>query len=169
MSGEKRRTSKKSAPARRIELRAAEREALQALDDVAVSHALHRGELAPVVRYLREIVKPLIQHRNPGQFGSTATIGLLADMLEGRESALLHLKAAWPRRGKPTDKAATALRKIAIGAEIAALIQRGEARKNAVIDTCAKFTIKHAQAQNCLRLFQKYDRHNKAGEPMPLD
>jgi hypothetical protein len=36
-------------------------------------------------RYLREIVTPLIQHRISSQFGSTATIGLLADTLEGRE------------------------------------------------------------------------------------
>jgi hypothetical protein len=36
-------------------------------------------------RYLREIVTPLIQHRISSQFGSTAMIGLLADMLEGRE------------------------------------------------------------------------------------
>src|SRR5579872_4713132 len=129
MNGEKRRSSARRTSARTVKLHPAEQARLEALDDVTVSHALHRGELAPVVRYLREIVKPLIQYRYPGQFDGAATIGLLADMLEGRESALLHLRSVWPRRGKPTDRAATALRKIAIGAEIAALIQRGEARK----------------------------------------
>jgi hypothetical protein len=180
MSGEKRRSSAKRASARTVELRAAERALLEVLDDVTVSHALHRGELAPVVRYLREVVTPLIQHRYPGQFGSTATIGLLADMLEPRESTPWHLKRVWSRRGKPTDVAGTALKNIAIGARIAAHPQSGEfigplrpsdpqpVLKAAVADICTEFEITPDHAYKCLELFKKYSFHNERGEPMPI-
>jgi hypothetical protein len=180
MSGEKRRASKKTVPVQPIELRAAEREALQALDDVAVSHALHRGDFAPVVRYLRKIVARLIKHQIPGRICSTATIGLLADMLERRESTPWHLKRVRPRRGKPSDFADTALRNIGIGARIAAHPQSGEfigplrpsdpqpALKAAIADICAKSKIKSAHAYKCFELFKKYRFHNNRSEPMPI-
>ena len=180
MTVKKRRTSKKTPPVKQIKLHAAEREALQALDDIAVSHALHRGDLAPVVRYLREIVTPLIQHRVSGQFGSTATIGLLADMIEGRESTPWHLKRRWSRRGTPMDVASTALKNIAIGARIAAHPQSGEfigplrssdpqpVLKAAVEDIRTEFDIKPNHAYKCFELFKKYRFHNKRGEPMPI-
>jgi hypothetical protein len=180
MSGEKRRTNKKVAGMQHVELRAAEREALQALDDVAVSHSLYRGDIVPVVRYLREIVAPLVQRRMPGQICGTATVGLLADMLEGRESTPWHLRRVWARRGKPTDVPGTALRNIAIGARIAAHRQSGEfigplrtsdpqpVLKAAVADICAESKITPAHAYKCFELFKKYRFHNGRGEPMPI-
>ena len=176
MSGEKRRTNARQ----HVELRAAEREALQALDDVAVFHSLYRGDIAPVVRYLREIVAPLVQRRMPGEICGTATIGLLADMLEGRDSTPWHLKRVWPRRGTPSDATGTASRNIAIGARIAAHRQSGEfigplrpsdpqpVLKAAVADICAEFRITPAHAYKCFELFKKYRFHNERGEPMPV-
>jgi hypothetical protein len=182
MSGKKRTSTAKSATAD-IGRSAAERDALQSLDDVAVSHALHRGELDIVVRYLREVITPLIQRRQrrvPGRFGSTATIGLLADMLEGRESTPWHLKRVLARRGAPSDVAGTALKNIRIGARIAAHSQSGEfigplrpsdpqpVLKNAIADICAEFGITPAHAHKCFALFQKYRFHNERDEPMPI-
>jgi hypothetical protein len=181
MSGKKRRTSTaKSANAKDIGRSATERNPLQSLDDVAVSHALHRGELDIVVRYLREVIKPLVQRRVAGRFGSTATIGLLADMLEGRESTPWHLKRVWARRGAPSEVAGTALKNIRIGACIAAHSQSGEfigplrlsdpqpVLKNAIADICAQFGITPAHALKCLALFKKYRFHNARCEPMPI-
>jgi hypothetical protein len=140
-----------------------ERDALESLDDhdLAVSHALQRGDLAPVVRYLREIVAPLIERRMPGQICSTATVELLADMLEGRESAPWHLKRVWPRRGKPTDVAGTAANNISIGCWIAATqrmrrefigpLRPSDPRpvlKAVVADACAKFDVESATLTN---------------------
>ena len=79
----------------------------------------------------------------------TATIGLLADMIEGRESTPWHLKRVWARRGTPADVADTTLRNIAIGSLVASHPQSGEfigpsrptdpqpALKAAVADICA--------------------------------
>jgi hypothetical protein len=153
MSGKKRTSTAKSATAD-IGRSAAERDALQSLDDVAVSHALHRGELD--------------------------TIGLLADMLEGRESTPWHLKRVLARRGAPSDVAGTALKNIRIGARIAAHSQSGEfigplrpsdpqpVLKNAIADICAEFGITPAHAHKCFALFQKYRFHNERDEPMPI-
>jgi hypothetical protein len=177
MSGKKRRTSTAKSANADSGCSAAERDAL---DDVAVSHALHRGELDIVVRYLREVITPLIQRRVPGRFGSSATIGLLADMLEGRESTPWHLKRVWARRGAPSDVAGTALKNIRIGACIAAHPQSGEfigplrpsdpqpVLKNAIADICAKFGITPAHAHKCFILFKKYRFHNERDEPMPI-
>jgi hypothetical protein len=155
----------------RLALRSAEREreALESLDDLAVSHALQRGDLAPVVRYLREIVAPLIKHRIRGQICSTATVELLADMLEGRESIPWHLKWFRSRRGKPTDVAGTAFKNIDIGRWIAARLRSGAVRKAVVADACAAFNIESAHASKCLQWYKKYCFHNKRCEPMPLD
>jgi hypothetical protein len=181
MSREMRRSSKtKSANAHDTARRAADRDALQSLDDLAVSHALHHGELDVVVRYLREFVGPLVQRRIRGRICGTATIGLLADMLEGRESTPWHLKRIWARRGRPSDVPSTALKNIRIGACIAAHPQSGEfigplrpsdpqpVLKNAIADICAKFDITTAHAHKCLTLFKKYRFHNDRCEPMPI-
>lgn len=172
MSGDKRRASKTTEPVKHIEVQAAlqglkDAEALYR-EDIAVSHALHRGDLAPVVRYLREVVTPLIQHRVRGQFGSTATIGLLADMIEGRESTPWHLKRVWPRRGKPTDVAGTTLKNIAIGARIAVHPLRKEKLDAAVKAIEDQYGITKAHAYKCFHLFEKYNFHNERGEPMPI-
>ena len=158
----------------------AELVAQQSLDDLAVSHALYRGELDIVVRYLRETIAPLVRHRVPGRCSGTATIGLLADMIEGRESTPWHLKRVWARRGTPADVADTTLRNIAIGSLVASHPQSGEfigpsrptdpqpALKAAVADICAKYGITRSHAYKCFALFREYRRHNKRCEPMPL-
>jgi hypothetical protein len=167
MSGEKRRASTTRAATAHEVGSAAER-AASPLDDMVVSRALHRGDLNLVVRYLREVIIPLVQRRVPGRFCSTATIGLLADVLEGRESTPWHLKRVWARRGKPTDIVGTARKNIAIGSCIAARLQSGEILKVAVAETCEEKGITPAHAYKCLELFKKYAFHNERGEPMPL-
>jgi hypothetical protein len=164
-------------------LSAADRDALESFDDLdlAVSHALQCGDLAPVVRYLREIVAPLIERRIRGQICSTAAVELLADMLEGRESIPWHLKRVWSRRGKPTDVARTDFRNIAIGRWIAATqrmlrefigpLRPSDPRpvlKAVVADACVKFNIKSVHAYKCLELYKEYSFHNERYEPMPL-
>ena len=180
MSGEKRRNSTLITSGQDIERRAAERKTPMSLDDMAVCHALHHGELDVVVRYLREVIVPLVQRRVRGRFCSTATIGLLADMLEGRESTPWHLKRVWSRRGTPANVASTAMKNIRIGACIAAHPQSGEfigplrpsdpqpVLKAAIADICREFRITPAHAYKCYALFKKYRFHDKRGEPMPL-
>ena len=159
---------------------AAQRKALKY--DLTVSHALQRGDLAPVVRYLRKFVAPLIERRIRGVICSTATIGLLADMLEGRESTPWHLKRISSRRGKPTDVADTTLKNIAIGRWIAGTLRMrrefiGPLRpsdpqpvlKAVVADARAKFNIESAHTYKCLELYKKYRFHKERYEPMPLD
>ena len=159
---------------------AAGRKTPLSLDDMAVCYALHRGELDLVVRYLREVIVPLVQRRVPGRFCSTATIGLLADMLEGRENTPWHLKRVWARRGTPADVASTARKNIYIGACIAAHPQSGEligpfrpsdpqpVFKAAIADICHEFGITPAHAYKCFELFKRYRFHDERGEPMPI-
>jgi hypothetical protein len=181
MNGEKRRNGTlKITSGQDIERRAAERKTPLSLDDMAVCHALHHGELDVVVRYLREVIAPLVQRRVHGRFCSTATIGLLADMLEGRKSTPWHLKRVWPRRGTPADVAGTAMTNIHIGACVAAHPQSGEfigplrasdpqpVLKAAIADICREFRITPAHAHKCYALFKKYRFHDKRGEPMPI-
>lgn len=181
MSGGKRRIStSKMTIVQDTEHCAAGRNTPLSLDDMAVCYALHRGELDVVVRYLREVIAPVVQRRVRGRFCSTATIGLLADMLEGRESTPWHLKRVWSHRGTPADVAGTAMKNIHIGACIAAHPQSGEfigplrpsdpqpVLKAAIADICREFRITPAHAHKCYALFKKYRFHDKRGEPMPL-
>jgi hypothetical protein len=168
MSSEKRQARKKTGSRQEIELSAPDPGVLQSLDDKVVSRALHHGDLAPVVRYLREIVAPAVQHRIPGRICGTNTVGLLADMLEGRESTLWHLKRVSARRGKPTDVAATTMKNIRIGASVQARLQSGTVLKAAIADVCEEFEIKPAHAYKCLELYKTYRYHDERGEPMPI-
>lgn len=167
-------------------LSTAEREALVPLDelavydDLAVSRALQRGEFAPVVRYLREIVAPLVEGRIAGQSCSAATVLLLADMLEGRESSPWHLKRIWSRSGRPTNLADAVSKNIRIGRWIAAHPQSGEFIgplrpsdpqphfKSAVADASGKFKITLGHAYKCFQLYENYRVHNERYEPMPV-
>jgi hypothetical protein len=152
---------------------------LHTLDDIAVSHALHRGELEIVVRYLREIAAPLIRNRSRGQICSTATIHMIADMLEERPNASWHLKLKRPRQGNP-NAAATLLENIRIGSWIASQPGSGwdertgkQQKRSGVLlgileDARIKFGVKNSQARECFALYRKYWGHNSRCEPMPI-
>jgi hypothetical protein len=165
-----------------LTLSADERDACKPLDDLGltVSDALHRGDLALVAQYLREIVAPLVRDRIPRRVCSTAAIELLADMLQRREGIPWHLKRVPSRRGKPSDVARTTVKNIAIGRRIAEHPLSGEftgplqpsdprpALKAAVADICAELNIKPAHAYKCLRLYKENRFANKHYESLPL-
>jgi hypothetical protein len=166
--------AKKEQPSKPIEVAPG-----KVVSDHKASLALSRGQLDIVIRYLREIAAPAIQHRDSqkGIIHETATISKIADMLEKRPNLDWHFKLSRPRSGSPSSRAGTLIENVQIGRNIHKFIisravtkdvDHGTELKNAIEDFCKIHNIGRTKAYQAYVEYKKYRGYNMRCEPMPI-